>query len=288
MSEELAMDSGALIFATLADVYLSSGMIDEAISILRDGLLRNPTYTLAKIILGRAYYMKGDMKEAIQILEGVYEEAKDSENLNLYLGHSYRKINQFDKALIYYEATLKVNPGNKEAKHELDTLKPQVVPVQVEKKVAVNQAPVTPTGKEAVREVQPELKPAELLRTPATPIALQSLDEPVNKLLAISMVKGAFISSKDGLIIHSYYPDRVDIEEICALIAEIYSDVNESFKILKEESLERCIIEKEDETICVIEVGDLLFTVVTQPEAKPGIVFVYARKIIEEMKEILG
>jgi predicted regulator of Ras-like GTPase activity (Roadblock/LC7/MglB family) len=58
--------------------------------------------------------------------------------------------------------------------------------------------------------------------------------------------------------------------------------------MLKEEGLERCIIEKYNETICVINAGDSLFTVITQHEAKPGIIFVYARKIIEEIQAILG
>jgi predicted regulator of Ras-like GTPase activity (Roadblock/LC7/MglB family) len=101
-------------------------------------------------------------------------------------------------------------------------------------------------------------------------------------------VKGAFIASKDGLLIQNYYKGRDDIEEICALVAEIYSDVTDSFKTLKEEGLERCIIEKYNETICVINAGDTLFVVITQHEAKPGIIFVYARKIIEEIQGILG
>ena len=124
MADELIANSGALIFATLADVYLSSGMVDEAISILKDGLVRNPTYTLAKIILGRAYFIKGNIEEALKILEGVYEEAQDSENLNLYLGHCYKKIGEPDKAKKYYEATLKINPENREAKRELEILQP--------------------------------------------------------------------------------------------------------------------------------------------------------------------
>ena len=37
MSDELRVDSGALIFATLADVYISSGMIDECLWDLGDG-----------------------------------------------------------------------------------------------------------------------------------------------------------------------------------------------------------------------------------------------------------
>ncbi len=115
MPDELAMDSGALIFATLADVYLSSGMIDEAISILKDGLLRNPTYTLAKVILGRAYYAKGDIEEATKILEEAYSEVKESESTNLYLAHCYKKRGEDDKAVELYEATLKINPKNSEA-----------------------------------------------------------------------------------------------------------------------------------------------------------------------------
>ncbi|MCK4756314.1 tetratricopeptide repeat protein, partial [candidate division WOR-3 bacterium] len=127
MPDELAIDSGALIFATLADVYLSSGMVDEAISILQDGLSRNPTYTLAKIILGRAYYMKGDIKEAIKILEGTYDDAKDSENTNLYLGHCYKKLGEIDKAMKYYETVHKINPENKEAKQGIEALKTEPV-----------------------------------------------------------------------------------------------------------------------------------------------------------------
>ena len=109
MSDELAIDSGALIFATLADVYLSSRMYDEAISILKDGLSRNPNYTLAKVILGRAHYLKGDLGEAVKILEEVYSQVKDSENTNLYLGHCYRKLGDSDRAIQFYETVLKIN-----------------------------------------------------------------------------------------------------------------------------------------------------------------------------------
>lgn len=359
MADGSATDSGALIFVTLADVYISSGMIDEAISILKDGLVRNPTYTLAKIILGRAYYIKGDIEEALKILEGVHEEAKDSENLNLYLGHCYKKIGEPDKAATYYETTLKINPENKEAKREIEILKPEALPLKpeepaeekiveekpieakIEEKVVeerveekkvierveepkeekVVEPPqvvireeekaepaemephvelpepvedVVPEGEPeeplemAVPLGEPEVIPPEPVEVAAPPEPFEALNEPINRLLNINTVKGAFISSKDGLLIQSYYKGRADIEEICALIAEIYNDVNESFKVLNEDCLERCIIEKLNETICVINAGDSLFTVVTQHEVKPGIIFVYARKIIEEIKEILG
>ncbi len=353
MADELAMDSKALIFATLADVYLTSGMIDEAISILKDGLNRNPNYTLGKIILGRAYYLKGDTEQALKILEEIYEQARESENENLYLGHIHKKLGNYEKAIQFYEATLKINPENKEAKQELELLKPkpQVVesvkegvievlkptekitpemiaipkeeffkpelPVEEliqkmepEKKetpppegkpepvATVQETPVKPTVavETKIKEegdvvpVLPEigLEPVPLEKEIEKPSPLDALDEPMKKLLDIKSVKGAFVLSRDGLLIQSYYMGREDLEEICALIAGIFNDAENTFTFLKAGKLEKFIIEKTDETICVIAAGESLLCIITKPEAKPGLVFVYARKIIEEIIKILG
>ncbi len=316
MSDELAMDSGALIFATLADVYLSSGMVDEAISILKDGLSRNPTYTLAKLMLGRAYYMKDDIKEAVKILEGIYDDARGSENTNLYLGHCYKKLGEVDKAIKYYELTCKINPENKEAKQGLEVLKPKSVkvekvkvekapePVKIEEtkvekmpepivveKVKVEKAPEPAKIEETKVEKMPEPAKIEMEKVEEPlefEIPLEPLRKPVNRLLSIKAVKGAFICSKDGLLIENYYKDRTDIEEICAMIAAIHNEVEESFKYLNEGCVDKFTIEKEDETVCVITAGASLFTVVTQSGTNPGLVFVYARKIIDEIMGVLG
>ncbi|MGB9720244.1 MAG: tetratricopeptide repeat protein [bacterium] len=359
MADELAMDSKALIFATLADVYLTSGMIDEAISILKDGLSRNPNYTLAKIILGRAYYMKGETEQALKTLEEIYEQAKESENENLYLGHIYKKLGDYEKAIQFYEATIKINPENKEAKQELDLLSPKpqiaepiVIPVAEptqpietitpdmvavpKEEIPTAEAPVEEIVEkiepvpEVIAEKQPEpgpeiVSPAEpearaelqevpLTREPAktgqlegTPILpeiglepvveetkvekpspLDALNEPMQKLTGLKTVKGAFIQSRDGLLIQGYYQERADLEEMCAVIAGIFNEADSAFKFLKSGSLEKFIIEKRDETICVITTGESLLCIITKPEAKPGLVFVYARKIIEEIRKILG
>jgi len=512
MADELSIDSKALIFATLADVYLSSGMLDEAISILKDGLARNPNYTLAKIILGRAYYMKGETDEALKLLEAIYPEAKDSENENLFLGHCYKRLADFDKARKHYEAVLRINPDNKDAKKEITTL--GVMPAQVPetaaevkpepKAEAVYEAPseievksivdikgmdqavpikevvlpegditadketpepdmgiqepilkitvpppipetivkgeveiVLPTKEETEPEVhvswvetkneaeaiqkvdvpvsgaeakpeaevpvketetappvreeektmetliaessvseevkrriealaaanaraaaieqgiepepvaeakqkadvpvsgaetkdlaaelkaevekeeppkkkEPKLpfsgtkaKPEEAapppifeeeMKTPepaeaqtaATGTPFDRLNVPMEKLLSMKTVNAAFISSRDGLLIKNYAEHREDIEEISALIASIFNEALESFKFLNEGPIEKIIIEKSRETICVITAGESLLCVFTKPEAKPGLIFVYARKIIDEIREVLG
>jgi len=347
MSDELRVDSGALIFATLADVYISSGMIDEAISILKDGLTRNPNYHLARIILGRAYYLKSEPEEAIKTIESVYDEIKNSEIANLYLGHSYRDLAQKEKARTYYETALKINPENMEALKELEKLIPdfapppkveRVQPAEPAKKVvddvaiplpedvtvepmapseekeaaaiekegeviSAEQEPSLEQGEPVVQSVRPPVEeeraeeivsiesviqeiPEKEIKTEAVP--LEALDKPMKRLLDLDTVKGVFISTKDGLLIKNYGNGAQDIEAICASVAAICMDVDESFRLLKRGGLTRCIVEKPDETLCVMAVGDSLLTVVTQVEAKPGLVFVYARKIIEEIEEILG
>lgn len=395
MSGDLTMDSGALIFATLADVYLSSGMTDEAISILKDGLSRNPTYSLAKVILGRAYYINGDIEESLKTLEGNYEELKDSENTNLYIGHCYKKLGELEKAAEYYNIALKINPENEDAKQELEALVPESKQVVIDKgedtaassakdeEEIIEERAVTsgkdeavigvalPLGTQEVIETQPEPmaeesekvevepkrvaeEPVETIpeptieeqpkleaqpvidepekvevepkraaeeeteKTPALAEAeqeiepplvleekkeeqkavttlepekafpLEALEKPMKRLLNMEAVKGAFICSKDGLLIHNYYEECGDIELISAMIAAIHNEAEESFKFLKDGSVDKFIIDKIEYPICVITAGESLLTVVTQPDAKPGLVFVYARKIIEEISEILG
>ena len=357
MSDELRVDSGALIFATLADVYISSGMIDEAISILKDGLARNPNYHLARIILGRAYYLQGNIEEAIKTVEEVYDDVKDSESANLYLGHCYRDLGQKEKARTYYEATLKIDSENMDALKEIEKLirdftpPPKAGPPQTDEGVPTEpEAVAIPLTAEGVSEeevpVEEETKPpvveeeekaaaieevveeeekeeelvverfAPVIEEPAVApeeepettfaaidsvleelpqkevaaetVPLEALDKPVKRLMSLDRVKGVFISTRDGLLIKNYGTAEYDVESVCAAVAAICLDVDESFRLLKRGGLTRCIIEKPDETLCVMAVGDSLLTVVTQVEAKPGLVFIYARKIIEEIEEILG
>ncbi|UCD04834.1 MAG: tetratricopeptide repeat protein [candidate division WOR-3 bacterium] len=324
MADELRVDSGALIFATLADVYISSGMIDEAISILKDGLIRNPNYHLAKVILGRAYYLKGEYDKAVETLEKIYGDIKDDESANLYLGHSYLKMGDNVKAKEFYENTLKINDGNTEALQALERLIPDFAPesevhmaepagggepeaAEVEEVAHEVVLPSESLG--AVREVELPSESQEEIQEKETgeelmidsfvqdlperelvteSVPLEALDKPVERLLALESVKDVFIATKDGLLIKNYAKDDSDVEVICASIAGICLDVDEAFRLLKRGGLTRCIIEKADETICVMAVGDSLLIVITKVEAKPGLVFVYARKIIEEIEEILG
>ena len=164
MADELRVDSGALIFATLADVYISSGMIDEAISILKDGLVRNPDYHLAKVILGRAYCLKGDCSKAIETVEPIYQEIKDDENANLCLGQCYLKLGNTEKARGFYEAALKLNTENEETLRVLGQLVPEFTPAPEAPVTEVDTSPEPqPEHRPGIREEATTLPPEEVV-----------------------------------------------------------------------------------------------------------------------------
>ena len=183
-------------------------------------------------------------------------------------------------------------PEVKEAKKEVEAVAVPEPEVKEEKKEVEAVAVPEPEVKEAKKEVEatavPEPEVKEEKKEVEVVVPLASLEKPIQKLLDIKTVKGAFICSRDGLLIQNYYKEYADIEELCAMIAAIYNEAEESFRFLKEGSVEKFIIEKNDETICVITAGESLLTVITRKETKPGLVFVYARKVIDEIREILG
>jgi predicted regulator of Ras-like GTPase activity (Roadblock/LC7/MglB family) len=219
---------------------------------------------------------------------------------------------------MYYELALKRNSENMEALRELEKLMPDfALPPEVAKArpappetegieetplavpmitkpdmAGVAPEPKEPDVVEKVDETEIVTTESVLQETPEKepviePVPLAALDKPIKRLLDIDTVKGVFISTKDGLLIKNYGKADSDVETICASVAAICLDVDESFRLLKRGGLTRCIIEKPDETLCIMTAGESLLTVITKVEAKPGLVFVYARKIIEEIKEIL-
>jgi predicted regulator of Ras-like GTPase activity (Roadblock/LC7/MglB family) len=86
----------------------------------------------------------------------------------------------------------------------------------------------------------------------------------------------------------NYYSKSPNVDELCAFIAAIFNESQNALHFIKEGDIDKFIIEKASETICVIAAGESLLTVITKPEAKPGLIFVYARKIIDDIREILG
>ena len=64
LKERVDKDPNSKLFVPLAEEYKKEGMIEEAISVLLNGIERQPGYMSARVSLGKIYLEKGMMKEA--------------------------------------------------------------------------------------------------------------------------------------------------------------------------------------------------------------------------------
>lgn len=66
-----------------------------------------------------AAYEEGDFEQAIEKYKLVLDENPTSAEVNYNLATSYYQINELGKSILYFEKTLRWNPGNAAAKHNL-------------------------------------------------------------------------------------------------------------------------------------------------------------------------
>ena len=150
MPDELQVERGALIFASLAEVYLDSGMLDEAVGILKEGLSRNPTYNFGHFLLGKAYFLKNDYTAAQQKFEEAVSHDPKMVSAYVYLGHVCRKLEAYPRAMDYYNKALELSPNDNDIRRHLTELK-----------AAITTAAPTPPQPVAAEPAPQPIAPAE-------------------------------------------------------------------------------------------------------------------------------
>lgn len=78
LKRRVQRDPASISFAALAEEYRRLGMFHEAIETCRAGLLRHPSYTSARVTLGRALVEVGGFDEASAELEQVLQSAPEN------------------------------------------------------------------------------------------------------------------------------------------------------------------------------------------------------------------
>lgn len=343
MPDELQIDKGALIFASLAEVYIDAGMLEEAITILKDGLLRNPSYNFGHFLLGKAYYLKNDFDSAQKQFEEVVRVDPSMISSNLYLGHIFRNRKEVEKARGYYSRVVELNSNHAEAKSWLEELKPlsappppsppppliedelvvREIPVKKEEEVKpvevadalkaeekakleeiariVGAPPMEIPVEEVIEETavqekitpevvvqEPEVKEVLIPELPVQEIpAKAKLDEAMSKLVGLESVKGALVTTKDGLLIGNYLRSQQDADEYAALASAIYNEATSCFDFLEQGQFERGVIEKKEETIYLFTSKESLLSVITTAKTKPGLIFTVCGKVMDEIRGIL-
>ena len=109
-------------FIAIAEEHIKAGMLDEAISVLKEGLQTYPNYLGARVSLGKAYLEKGMVHEAMREFEHVVQVSPDNLLAHRKLVSIYKDIGRFDDAIKACEILLVFNPKDKEIADLLSNL----------------------------------------------------------------------------------------------------------------------------------------------------------------------
>lgn len=122
LSEKLGKDPDSLVFAPLADAYRRSGLIEEAIDVLRKGMEKHPNYASAFIVLGRCYQ---DQK-MYELARSEFEKALDVDPDNFLASKLYAAVlvplKRKEEAQERYRRLLESDPTNVEVQKALEDL----------------------------------------------------------------------------------------------------------------------------------------------------------------------
>lgn len=161
LRRKLEKDPGSRLFAQLAEELRKDGKHDEAISVARKGLEKNPNYPSARLTLARALLDSGRPVEARPELEAIVKASPDNIMASRLLGDALGELGETAKALQQYEKTLKISPGDRAVIERMTELKARMA------------APSAPEPPPAVLAAAPPVGVADA--PPAPPSALPSV-----------------------------------------------------------------------------------------------------------------
>ncbi len=111
----------SLLFARLADLYLRTGRIDEAITLCTEGIKTYPGYVTGYFIKGKAYLAKGDRDQAESAFKNVLTHDQQYLAAHKQLGDLMTRSGWETKAAANYKDILRIDPLEEEARQMLET-----------------------------------------------------------------------------------------------------------------------------------------------------------------------
>lgn len=161
LRRKLEKDPGSRLFAQLAEELRKEGKHDEAISVARKGLEKNPNYPSARLTLARALLDSGRPVEARPELEAIVKASPDNIMASRLLGEALAEVGELAPALQQFEKTLRISPGDK-----------TVLERMAELKARMGSTPAPATAAPAAPDVPPAEAPAT---APAAEVPLPSV-----------------------------------------------------------------------------------------------------------------
>ena len=168
-------------FASLANVLLNKGYVDEAISVCEEGLEADPDFVAGRAVLGKCYVKDGKIDKAQEEFEAILEKNHDNVVALIGLGEIYYSMEMYGEALEMYERLLFIDPMNEEFQEMLGKIKGLqngVIPSPPREEAPEEEGGREGTEAEEAEEApQTFIAPAETLATAESVEALLKLVE---------------------------------------------------------------------------------------------------------------
>ena len=119
LEDRLNDNPKSLLFARLADFYLKSGRIDDAIHLCRQGIKYNPSYVAGHFIMGKALIAAGDHEKAESSFKKVISHDRQYLAAHKLLGDIMARMGWENKAAVHYRDLLQIDPMEEEAREML-------------------------------------------------------------------------------------------------------------------------------------------------------------------------
>lgn len=122
LEEQLAKNPDSLCFARLSEVYLKTGLIDDALYTARLGVAKHPRYLSGQRAHALACHAKGLNDEALAALKLVTEAMPEDIPSQKLFGRLSAEAGARDAAIMAYRTALEFTPDDVESRIELEAL----------------------------------------------------------------------------------------------------------------------------------------------------------------------
>lgn len=110
---QLEKNPRSAVFAPLAELYRKSGMLDEALRILKNGIRHNPNYIAGYLTLSACYFDLGQFPMSYATLRPIVENQRDNIRLQTLFARVCVELGHHEEALDAYKYLLFLNPRDK-------------------------------------------------------------------------------------------------------------------------------------------------------------------------------
>ena len=186
LTDKLTKDPKSKLFVPLAEEYMKSQMLDEAVMVLMDGLNIHPHFLTARVTLGKVYLEKGKIAEAKAQFEQVMAANPDNLFAHRKLARIYKDEGQVERAGKSCQAVLSQNPKDAEMKSLMEELN------RLSLKPAEAQVVAPPALQEPEAEVRTPLQPPVMEETAPKLPAVEEAEEMATEALADLYIKQGY------------------------------------------------------------------------------------------------